>query len=258
MDAILDPVLIETLGTMLAALLTVMVLTYILGDNAFFRVATFLFVGVAGGYSGAVAWYAVLQPTLIAPILALDPGFLFGSGFLTGWLVPLVLVVLLFLRLVPGAGRLGSLPVAILIGVGAASVVGGAITGTIVPQTLAAMQTLNPFAVAPATGEAGLERLGNVLIVLIGTVGTLAYFGFGVKRGDEHKPRWSVQRVKTPIGFVPVPWPLFPFLGEIFIAVAFGVMFAGALSASLLYLTERVQFLAGAIQLLLGSLGIAV
>ncbi|HSR47993.1 MAG TPA: hypothetical protein VLL77_08390 [Anaerolineales bacterium] len=257
METLLDPVLIETLGTVLAALLTVMVLTYVLGDNAFFRTATFLFVGVAGGYAGAVAWYAVLQPTLVAPVLALDPGFLFGSGFLTDWAIPLFLVVLLFLRLVPGAGRLGSLPVAILLGVGAASVVGGAITGTIVPQTLAAMETLNPFAVAPATGEAGLERLGNALIVLVGTVSTLAYFGFGVKRGDEHGPRWTIQRVKTPIGFVPVPWPLFPFLGEIFIAITFGVMFAGALSASLLYLTERVQFLGSAIQFLLGGLGIA-
>lgn len=253
MDGLLDPILMETLGTLLAALLTVMVLTYILGDNAFFRVATFLFVGVAGGYAGAVAWHSVLEPTLVGPILALDPGFFASPRFLTGWAVPLVLVVLLAVRLVPGAGRLGGLPVAILIGVGAASVVGGAITGTLVPQTLAAM--VNPFVSAPLTGEAGLERFGNVLIVLVGTIGTLAYFGFGVRRGEEYRPRWTWRRVRTPIGFVPIPWPLFPFLGEVFIAIAFGVMFAGALGASLLYLTERVQYLGGAIQVLFGGLG---
>src|SRR3990172_4998097 len=51
----IDPVLLETLGTLLAAVLTVMVLSYILGDNALFRIATYLFVGVASGYAAAVA-----------------------------------------------------------------------------------------------------------------------------------------------------------------------------------------------------------
>jgi hypothetical protein len=253
MDSLLDPVVLETLGTVIAALLTIMTLSYILGDNALFRVATFLFVGVAGGYAGAVAWTSVLDPALVAPITALDATQIEG-GLVAGWLVPAILVGLLALRLVPGLGRLGGLPVAVLVGIGAGSVVGGAITGTLVPQTMAAMETLNPFAVAPQTGEAGLERLVNVIIVLVGTIGTLAYFGFGVRKGEEHKPRWSVRRVRTPLGYLPMPWPILPFVGEIFIAITFGVMFAGALGASLLYLTERVQFLGGAIQILLGGL----
>jgi len=254
MDVLLDPILLETLGTLLAAALTVMVLSYILGDNAFFRVAAYLFVGVAGGFAATVAWHEVLQPRLIAPLLDLDSAELGSGDLLTGVLIPLALVVLLALRLVPGARRLGGLPVALLVGVGAAAVVGGAITGTLVPQTLAAMETLSPFAVAPQTGETGAERLVNVLLVLIGTIGTLAYFGFGVRRGEENKPRYSWKRFRTPVGFVALPWPLFPFVGEIFISVAFGVMFAGALSASLLYLTERLQFLAAAVQTLLGGL----
>ncbi len=248
----IDPVLLETVGTLLAAALTVMILSYIIGDNAFFRVAAFLFVGVAGGFAATVAWHEVLQPRLIAPLLDLDSEQLGGGSLLTGVLIPLGLIILLGLRLLPGARRLGGLPVAILVGVGAAAVVGGAITGTIVPQTLAAMES--PFAAAPLTGETGFERLANVLIVLVGTIGTLAYFGFGVRRGEEEKPRVGSRRFRTPLGVVAVPWPLFPFLGEVFISVAFGVMFAGALSASLLYLTERLQFLAATIQTLLGGL----
>jgi hypothetical protein len=249
----IDPVLLETLGTLLAAVLTVMVLSYILGDNAFFRIATYLFVGVASGYAAAVAWQLVLQPRLIAPILNLT-AVPFGAGsFLTEVVVPIGLVALLGLRLVPGAGRLGGLPVALLIGVGAAAVVGGAITGTIVPQTIAAMESFSPFAVAPQTGETGLERMVNVLLVLVGTVGTLAYFRFGVRKGEEHNPRFGWRRVRTPIGSFNLPWPIFPFLGEVFIFVAFGVMFAGALSATLLYLTERLQFLASALQTLLSG-----
>jgi hypothetical protein len=168
--------------------------------------------------------------------------------------VPLGLTLLLALRLVPGAGRLGGFPVAMLIGVGAAAVVGGAITGTIVPQTLAATESFSPFAIAPQTGETGIERMMNVLLVLVGTVGTLSYFRFGVRKGEEHSPRYGWRRVRTPIGAINVPWPILPFLGEVFIFIAFGVMFAGALSATVLYLTERLQFLAAALQTLLSGI----
>jgi len=250
----IDPVLLETLGTLLAAVLTVMVLSYIVGDNAFFRVATYVFVGVASGYAAAVAWQEVLQPRLIAPFLDLGTTQLGAGSFLTSVVVPLALVALLGLRLVPGAGRLGGLAVAILIGVGAAAVVGGAITGTLVPQTLAAMESFSPFSVAPQTGETGIERMVNVLLVLAGTIGTLAYFRFGVRKSEEHAPRFAWRPTRTPLGYISVPWPLLPFLGEIFIFVAFGVMFAGALSATLLYLTERLQFLASALQTLLSGL----
>lgn len=250
----IDPVLLETLGTLLAAILTVMVLSYIVGDNAFFRIATYLFVGVASGYAAAVAWQLVLQPRLIAPLLNLTSAPLGAGSFLTGVIVPIGLVALLALRLVPGAGRLGGLPVALLIGVGAAAVVGGAVTGTLVPQTMAAMESFSPFAVAPQTGETGVERMVNVLLVLVGTIGTLAYFRFGVRKGEEHSPRYGWRLVRTPLGSISLPWPVFPFLGEVFIFIAFGVMFAGALSATLLYLTERLQFLASALQTLLSGI----
>src|SRR3990172_5715146 len=131
----IDPVLLETLGTLLAAVLTVMVLSYILGDNALFRIATYLFVGVASGYPPAGAWQEVLQPRLIAPFLNLNTAQ-FGAGpFVTGVVVPIGLVGLLALRLVPGAGRLGGLPVALLIGVGAAGGAGGALARTRGPPT---------------------------------------------------------------------------------------------------------------------------
>jgi hypothetical protein len=250
----IDPVLLETMGTLLAAILTVMVLSYILGDNAFFRIATYLFVGAASGYAASVAWQEVLQPRLIEPFLTLGTPQFAAGAFLTGVVVPIGLVVLLVLRLVPGAGRLGGLPVAMMIGVGAATVVGGAITGTIVPQTLAATESISPFAIAPQTGETGIERMVNVLLVLVGTVGTLSYFRFGVRKGEEHTPRYAGRRVRTPFGGINIPWPILPFLGEVFIFVAFGVMFAGALSATLLYLTERLQFLAASLQTLLSGI----
>ena len=248
-----DAQLLELAGTAVAALLTIMILSYALGDNAFFRLASYLFIGVAAGYAGAVAWHDVLQPRLVDPLLAAGPGILSDSNQLTGVIAPLLLVVLLLSKVAPTTARLGGLPVALMVGVGAGGVVGGAITGTLIPQTLAAMDSLNPAVVAPQTGETGAERLINVLIVLLGTVSTLSYFRFTGRSGQPDAGRYAMRRVRTPLGAIPIPWPILPFLGEMFIALTFGVMFAGALAAVIVVLIERLQFLAGAVSVLLGS-----
>jgi len=51
------------IGPILAALLTIMMLSYIIGDNPFFRLACYIFIGVASGYAGAMAWHQVLWPS---------------------------------------------------------------------------------------------------------------------------------------------------------------------------------------------------
>src|SRR3972149_11234400 len=116
MDVLLDPILLETLGTLLAAALTVMGLSYIIGDNAFFRLAAYLFVGVAGGFAATVAWHEVLEPRLLRPLLALDAAGLGGGSLFSGGLVPAGLVVPLALPLVAGARLLGGLPGGLLVG----------------------------------------------------------------------------------------------------------------------------------------------
>lgn len=249
-----DAQLLELAGTAVAALLTIMVLSYALGDNAFFRVASYLFIGVAAGYAGAVAWHDVLQPRLVDPLLAAGPAILGDPDQLTGVVAPVLLVVLLLSKVAPTTGRLGGLPVALMVGVGAGVVVGGAITGTLIPQTVAAMDSLNPAVVAPQTGETGPERLINVVIVLLGTLSTLAYFRFTGRNDQPTAARYALRPFRTPLGSIPIPWPILPFLGEMFIALTFGVMFAGALAAVVLVLIERLQFLAGAFSVLLGSL----
>ncbi len=246
--------LLELVGTAVAALLTIMVLSYALGDNAFFRLAAYLFIGVAAGYAGAVAWYDVLEPRLVAPLLSAGPAIIQDSSQLTQVVAPILLVILLLSKVSPTMGRLGGLPVALMVGVGAGVVVGGAITGTLLPQTVAAMESLNPVVVAPQTGETGIERLVNVLIVLLGTLSTLSYFRLTGKRDQPDAARYGRRQLRTPVGAISIPWPILPFLGEMFIALTFGVMFAGALAAVILVLVERVQFLAGAANVILGGL----
>jgi len=222
---------IDTIGTLVAALLTIMVMSYLIGDNLFFRLATYLFIGVAAGYAGTIAWHNVLRPGLVDPLLHDGFATLFEPSTIVTLLIPWVLIVMLLFKLSPATSRIGTLPIALLVGVGAAVVVGGAVTGTLIPQSYAAMETLDPSVQAPLTGETGAERLFNILVVLLGTISTLLYFRFSAKRMPSGKP----DRSKLLEGFA--------YLGRLFISVTFGVMYAGALIATLVILTERIQFL---------------
>jgi hypothetical protein len=201
-------------------LLTLMILSYLIGDNPFFRVAVYLFVGVSGGYATAVAWHQVLWPQLFMPLL-------YGSL----WervlaLVALVLGGLLLLKLFPRASQLGSAAIAFLVGVGAAVAVGGAIMGTLFPQTEA---SINMFNLLGGSGSL-LSQLVKSSIILAGTLTTLIYFQFSVRAGPKG-PRPN--KLVGGLGWI----------GQVFIAITLGVLFAGVYTAAITALIERLNFL---------------
>ena len=222
---------IDLLGTVIAALLTVMVFSYLLKDNLLFRFAVYLFIGAASGYAGSIAWHNVLVPGLIEPFISRGLAGILETGSIVTLIIPWLLVITLLLKVSPLTSRYGGLPLALMVGVGAAVVVGGAITGTVIPQSLAAMDSLSPAEVAPLTGETGFERVINVLIMLVGTVTTLSYFRFSARRAPTGKVDLSPFMEWVSI------------VGRLFIAVTFGVMYAGALAATIVILAERLQFL---------------
>lgn len=244
---------VDLIGSFLAAILTLMVLSYLIGDNPLFRLAIHIFIGSASGYAGAIAWHNVLKPGLVEPLLEAGIGGVLEPPVPATVIAPLVLVIVLLLKLSPRTARYGTLSMAILVGVGAAVVIGGAISGTLIPQTLASMESLSPTSVSPQTGETGLERMINVSLVLIGTVTSLLYFRFGQRQsltGEGEPPLAVIGRV-----IIPGPAGLLRAIGKGFIAVTFGVMYAGALSASLVVLAERLQSLRDTLSGLLGALG---
>jgi hypothetical protein len=109
--------------------------------------------------------------------------------------------------------------------------VGGALTGTLLPQIAATAVSLSPVRQSPGGVVLDLEGALSNAIVLVGTVTTLAYFHFGARpRAGEAPAR--------PVWVVP-----FARVGEIFLAVAFGALYAGALAASLTALIDRTVFL---------------
>ncbi|MCK5054345.1 MAG: hypothetical protein KAR65_08705 [Anaerolineales bacterium] len=225
---------LDFIEMIIAAFVTVMILSYVIGDNVLFRVATYLFIGVASGFAGAIAWENVVKPTLVQPLIDEGPARLFSSEGALTFLIPWMLVLFLFFKLSPRLSRFGSFPVALLVGVGAAVVVGGSITGTLVPQSLAATGALSPATAFPAPGQplaVWLEQLISALISILATISVLIYFRFSARReltGGARRSRIS---------------EVFAYLGKVFIAVTFGVMYAGALMATIAVLAQRFQFL---------------
>ena len=225
---------LDLVGTIAAALLTVMVLSYLFGDNVFFRFAVYLFIGSAAGYAGSIAWHHVIWPGLIDPLISQElAGFLQPSSIVT-IVMPWLLTILLLLKISPATSRYGGLSLALLVGVGAAVVVGGAISGTLIPQSLAAMGTLTPSTLLPQTGEeliVWLERIISAIVMLIATITILMYFRFTTRRSVTGETRRSkLEKIAAVIG-------------QAFIAITFGVMYAGALAATLVIFIERIQFL---------------
>ncbi len=201
-------------------LLTLMILSYLIGDNPAFRVAVYIFVGVSAGYVGAVAWWQVLYPKVFVPLLS--------GSFLERLLalVPLILGVLLLMKLSPRTAWLGTPSVAFLVGVGAAVAVGGAVMGTLIPQTQASFTVFNPA----NAEESLLARLFFGAIMLVGTITTLVYFHFGAKA-----TAGGPQRNKL------VVW--LGWIGQVFIAITLGVLFAGVFAAAMTALIERLNFI---------------
>ena len=55
----------DLLWTLIAFFLTILVLSYVLGDNGLFRFIMMVFVGISAGYAAVLIYYQVLLPRLI-------------------------------------------------------------------------------------------------------------------------------------------------------------------------------------------------
>ncbi len=205
--------------------LTILIFSYLIGDNPLFRITIYIFTGVSAGYIAAVAWWQVLLPKLVIPLLSAPT--LQEKLFL---LVPMLGAVLILMKLAPRLAGLARPVMAFLVGVGAAVTIAGALSGTLIPQVMGA---INAFDVKTALARnIGIfEVMLNGGVVLAGTVFTLIYFHFGARA----RPDGSMHRFGV-IEFL--AW-----FGRIFIAITLGAMFAGVYSAALTALIERISSL---------------
>ncbi len=204
----------------IAFFFTFLIFSYLIGDNPLFRSAVYIFVGVASGYVAAVALRQVLYPDLLYPIVH---GTMLQQALLA---IPLILSVLLLMKASPRLTKLGMPAMAVLVGASAAVAVGGAVVGTLFPQSLG---TINLFDLRSVRSPIG--ALVNGVLVLAGVITTLVYFHFGARATNDG----TIRR----FGLI----ELIAFVGGIFLAIALGVLFAGVYSAALTALIERLHFI---------------
>ena len=204
----------EQIGLWAGFVLTLMVFSYILGDNFLYRLAVYIFVGLAAGFTAIVTWDSVLAPWFNSTLLA--PGgnianLIFGA-------LPLALGALLLLKANPRLGRLGHLALALIIGVGTAVALVGAITGTLIPLTRATTSTVS---VNPVSG----------ILLVVGVICTLVYFQYlGRKLPDN-----TVRRA--------APVRALSLVGQGVIVITLGALYAAAILTSLTVFSERVSFI---------------
>lgn len=213
---------------------TILIFSYLIGDNPLFRVATYIFVGVSAGYVAAIVIWQVLIPRLAYPLI-------FGSmleKILAA--IPLVGGLFIILKVSSRMAGVARMTMAFLVGAGAAVTIAGAVIGTLIPQANA---TINFFDlnVAAANNISRGEVIGNGAIVLLGTVLTLAYFHFGAKP--------KVDGTMHRLGLIEIA----AWLGRIFLGITLGAIFAGVYAAALTALIERVASIINFITNLLGS-----
>jgi hypothetical protein len=225
---------IETIGTVIAFVLTLLVYAYLIKDIPFFhaiyRLVAYLFVGVSLAYAAVMAWHGILVPRLFAPLQR--------GEWTWAYLVPLVLCLLLLSRIKRSWRDLGNVTIAFLFGVGAALAVGGGVIGTLIPQIKATFVSLNPSFpeyAARAAQEGSSTTWVYVLyalLIVVGTVSTLLYFYFNTEGGSRFVARLRDPVLRLATGF-----------GKVFIMFTFGALFATTAISRLSLLVDRVRFI---------------
>jgi hypothetical protein len=222
---------VDAVWAIVGFVLTLMVFSYIFGDNFLFRLATYLFIGVSAGFVVLTLVTQVFIPKLLNPLMTgtLDQRILA--------LVPLVLGLLLLTKLSPRVARLGNISMAYLLGVSAAVMVSGLVMGSLLPQVIA---TVNLFDLDAVVNSDQVLQIVDAVFILVGTITTLMFFYFGAKV----RPNLPPQRSRLV--------EILAHIGQVFIGITLGALFAGVYSAALAALIERVSSIWNFIKPLLG------
>ncbi|MEA3398027.1 MAG: hypothetical protein U9R05_11240 [Chloroflexota bacterium] len=211
----------ETTGLIIGSVVTLLIFSYLIGDNLLYRWALALLVGAGTGYALAVGLRFIIFDWL-NNIQASD-----SLSLRLYYLAPLLLGALLLLKGIPRLSALGNVSMGFMLGVGAAVAISGALLGTLIPQ----MQTT-------ATGislKDGGAALLNGGLVLVGTLTSLFVFSPRLRRADKELPPITLWLQRT---------------GRAFVVVFLAVAFSGALTSALTILIERLWELADFTQLL--------
>lgn len=213
----MTPETLDLIAGWASLVLTLLVFSYLLGDNFLYRIAVHILVGVAAGYVMIVAVESVLIPWFDDTLLAESEGR--SAATMTAIRVlgasPLALGALLLFKASPRLAPVGNLGLAVIIGVGLAVSLVGALSGTIIP-------------LARDTGESINDSTVDGIVIIVGVITTLLYFQYlAVERGG---------KIRRPSGFRIVGT-----IGQAFVTVTLGLLYAGAIITSLSVFSDVIR-----------------
>lgn len=211
----------------IAAFLTLCIFSFLYKDNPLYKFAEHLFVGVSAGYYMILNFWTVLVPNLGQPLLASFKGegvvaarhgmFAASLGDYRGWLlIPALLGLLLFTRLMGRIGWMSRWSLALVIGAYAGLKTTGFAQGDLVAQIEASMVPL-------WTGNAATTI--NAIIFTIGLLTSLLFFFYS------REPKGTFGIISR--------------VGMAFLMVSFGAGYGYTVMSRVSLLIGRFQFLVG-------------
>lgn len=214
----------RTIGLWVAAFLTLSILSFLYGDNVFYRLAEAIFVGVSAAYVMVVAfWTGICQNLFgkLAPDFMRDtvlPGLPETEEQQLIYIIPLILSVLMLMRLSPKGSWISRWPLAFFIGATAGFRMVAFFESDFVRQI---QNSIMPLVVVD--GGFHLWQTLKNLTIFVGVMSALVYFFFSVEHtGIPGK----VSR-----------------LGIWFLMIAFGASFGYTVMGRIALLAQRIEFL---------------
>ncbi len=207
------------LGKLLATLLTLTIFSRAFGDSRVFRYAMHLLLGMGAGFLAAIVLKQVWWP-------ALNPFYQFNAWQVGSGLVALLLTAMMGLRFTtrPSLRAWGLAPLGLLVGVGGALAVAGAMRGTLLPQ-LMAVASLSFF-----PGLPGLDAI-SIIAATMTSFGVFLYLLPATEK-EKGAPSWGRRLFDA--------WRLW---GYWILMLALGAFLASIAGARLTLLIERIQAL---------------
>jgi hypothetical protein len=214
------------LGTWIAALLTLSILSFLYKDNPFYKFAEYLFVGVSAGFWIAYNYHNLLVPNLVDPLKAAFTVLLTENRLDLRWLTIIagVLGVTMLFRFFPKVAWVSRYGIAFSVGLGAGLMFIVYLQANCIYQIWGTVKLPPVVVTASAAGwqvDWGASAANTLLIV--GVVSALVYFYFS----KEHKGLLGGTAR----------------LGIWFLMVSFGAAFGYTVMARISLLIGRMEFL---------------
>lgn len=197
-------------GIWIAALLTLMIYSFLYKDNPFYKVAEHLLVGVSAGYVFTVLFWSYILPNVLRKLVNPDVSTL--VRILT--IVSVLFGILMLTRFIKKISWLSRYPMALLMGISSGAAIPPTMQTRILDQMHVSMKTLD---------FQNFHTYTHELPIVIGVLSTLIYFFFS-------KPQKGLIGGTAKVGII-------------FLMVGFGASFGYTVMARISLLIGRCYFL---------------